>query len=95
MSAKSLDQVHSATRAFFKELCSFCNLVPRGATANMYKGRNGMRQMLEGLMDHALAAAAAAEREHAARQKLAQLQVGTGGSTYLCRTPAGQLAAYY
>lgn len=79
MSAKSLDQVHSATRAFFEDLCSFCNLVPRGGTANKYKGRNGMRQMLEGLMDHALAAAAAAERAHAARQKLKQLQVGIAG----------------
>jgi hypothetical protein len=84
VSAKSLDQVHSGTRTFFDVLCSFCNLVPPGCTSIKYNMRSSMRHKLERLMDHALAAAAAAERKHAARQKLAQLQVGTAPFLWRC-----------
>jgi hypothetical protein len=73
LSAKSLDQVHSATRAFFASMCNMCNLQPPGRAAN--KMRETTRQRLEGLMDHALAAALAAACLHAARQKLKELQV--------------------
>jgi hypothetical protein len=73
LSAKSLDQVHSATRAFFANMCNMCNLQPPGRAAN--KMRETTRQRLESLMDHALAAASAAAWLHAARQKLKELQV--------------------
>lgn len=90
VSAQSLDQVHSATQAFFATMCSFCNLNPAAATAAGSKHGapstqqatkrhsliSGVRKQLEDCMDAALAAAAAAGRVHAARQKLSELQVG-------------------
>lgn len=81
LSAKSLDQVHSATRAFFHDMCSFCNLWP----PNLQRTRKAKmcdttRHQIEELMDHALAAAAAAGRVFAARHKLRELQVQTTGS---------------
>lgn len=76
LSAKSLDQVHSATQKFFSEMCNLCSMLPRDSRRNNVW--DAMRQRLENLLDHALAAAAAAGRLYAARQKLQELQVGMG-----------------
>lgn len=62
---------------------------PAPAPATMHQRfSNGVRQQLEALMDAALAAAAAAGRVHAARQKLSELQVG--GCRSSAKTGRGQ-----
>lgn len=73
VSAKSLDQVHAATRSFLNTVCSLCNLQTPGASPSPL--RQGMRNRFDALMDVALGAAAAAGRVQAARQKLVTLQV--------------------
>lgn len=75
LSAKSLDQVHSATHAFFVNMCNLCYLTPPELAGRKHNMREATRQRLESLMDHALAAASAAAWLHAARQKLKELQV--------------------